>query len=47
MKELESELAEMVSVLSGKFLSGKIDGKKDEELISKILSERGKKWETS
>ena len=43
MKELESELAEMVSVLSGKFLSEKVDDKKDEKLISKILSERGKK----
>jgi len=43
MKELESELSEMVSALSGKFLSGKIDSKEDKKLISKILSERGKK----
>ena len=43
MKEIEGELAGLVTNLSAKFLSGKIDDKNDQDLIEKMLSEREKK----
>ncbi len=43
LKELEGELADMVSSLSEKFLSGKIDEEKDTQLIKNIIAERGDK----
>ena len=43
LQKLESELANMVSDLSGKFLSDKINDDKDKELIKGIIAERGKK----
>ena len=42
MGEIEDELAEMVADLSAKFLSEKLDEKKDYDLIKKIISEREK-----
>jgi F-type H+-transporting ATPase subunit b len=42
MEEIEDELAEMVADLSAKFLSEKLDEKKDHDLIKKIISEREK-----
>ncbi len=41
-KELESELANLVSNLSGKVLAEKLDSSKDEELINGILDSRSK-----
>ena len=41
--KIKTELAEMVSSLSAKFLSKKLDEKEDIALIDKMLSERGKK----
>ena len=43
MEEIESELTAMVSNLSAKFLSEKLDDKKDVNLIKKVISEREKK----
>lgn len=40
MKEIEGELTEMVTTLSAKFLSKKVDDKNDENLIKKMLTER-------
>lgn len=40
MKEIEGEIAGLVTNLSAKFLAGKIDDKNDQELIEKMLSER-------
>ena len=40
MKEIEGELTEMVTNLSAKFLSEKVDDKKDKNLIKKIIAER-------
>jgi len=45
MHEIEGELATMISDLSGKVISGKLDGKDDEELIKKMLAERDKSEE--
>ena len=42
MEVIEDELAEMVAELSAKFLSEKLDEKKDHDLIKKIISEREK-----
>ena len=42
MEVIEDELAEMVAELSAKFLSEKLDEKKDHDLIRKIISEREK-----
>ncbi len=41
--EVKEELAGMVSKLSAKFLSGKMDDKTDLEMIEKMVSERSKK----
>ena len=43
MEEIEDELTAMVSDLSSKFLSEKLDKKKDVNLIKKVISEREKK----
>ncbi len=43
MEEIEDELTAMVSNLSAKFLSEKLDEKKDVNLIKKVISEREKK----
>jgi F0F1-type ATP synthase membrane subunit b/b' len=43
MEEIEDELTAMVSDLSAKFLSEKLDEKKDVNLIKKVISEREKK----
>ena len=43
MGEIEDELISMVSNLSAKFLSEKLDDKKDVTLIKKVISEREKK----
>ncbi|MCK4654112.1 MAG: F0F1 ATP synthase subunit B [Candidatus Cloacimonetes bacterium] len=43
MEEIEDELTSMVSNLSAKFLSEKLDEKKDVNLIKKVISEREKK----
>ena len=43
MEEIEDELTAMVSDLSSKFLSEKLDEKKDVNLIKKVISEREKK----
>ena len=43
MQEIEGELATMISDLSAKFISEKLDGKSDQELIKKMLAEREKK----
>ena len=40
MKEIEGELTEMVTNLSAKFLSEKVNDKKDRDLIKKMLTER-------
>ncbi len=40
MKEIEGELTEMVTNLSAKFLSEKVDDKNDQNLIKKMLTER-------
>ena len=40
MKEIEGELTEMVTNLSAKFLSEKVDDKNDRNLIKKMLTER-------
>ena len=42
MQEIEGELATMISDLSAKFISGKLDEKGDQKLIKKMLTERGK-----
>ena len=42
-KALEEELTEMVSALSEKFLSSKIDDEKDKKIIKKIISQRSEK----
>ncbi len=40
MKEIEGELTEMVTNLSSKFLSEKVNDKNDRNLIKKMLTER-------
>ena len=40
MKEIEGELTEMVTNLSAKFLSEKVNDKNDRDLIKKMLTER-------
>ncbi len=40
VSKVREELADMIASLSEKFLSTKIDEKKDDELLKKILSER-------
>ena len=40
MHEIEGELATMISDLSAKFISGKLDSEEDEKLIKKFLAER-------
>ena len=41
--EIKMELAEMVSELSAKFLSKKMDENNDQDMIKKMISERGNK----
>lgn len=41
IKEIKGSLGEMISELAGKFLSGKIDEKQDEELIDDLIKQRG------
>ncbi len=43
MKEIESDLTEMVTNLSAKFLSEKVNDKNDRNLIKKMLTERENK----
>lgn len=43
MHEIEGELATMISDLSAKFISDKMNGSSDEELIKKMLVEREEK----
>lgn len=38
MKEIEGEIAGMITDISAKFLAGKVDDKNDRELIEKMLS---------
>ena len=42
MKDLESQLTDIVIDLAGKVLTEKMDDKKDKELINRLLVERGK-----
>ena len=44
VEDIESELTSLIANLSAKFLTGKLDVKRDSELIEKILNERGKHW---
>ena len=43
LTQIKSELAEMISQLSEKFLSGKIDEEQDLSLINKMLTDKGDK----
>ena len=43
MEKIEEELAGMISNLSAKFLTEKLDKEKDTDLIKKMLAEKGDK----